>query len=274
MRNTLIALSIGLLTSTSGFASTPWQSDAVYNAGDVVIHNGNTFVSIHWNSGSAPEVNDVSWDGWLYVENGEIPLFQSEEAYNGAQLVNYKGEYYLSKWWVQGENPDESSAWRHLANFQIDSGDSLPVAPEPDLDPKSAEAIHGVDSDNDGVRDSYKEAVIDAYSSPEIVQLALSASHEYKLLHDIALDDSIALSKEAATTQLNSIIRMEGCFEQLRRDGQIQEMPDDLYTETIYQALYYRIGKRRLFEAMGEDFDAFVFEESPCPTSLLPGGQQ
>ncbi|HHX8293754.1 TPA: carbohydrate-binding protein [Vibrio diabolicus] len=274
MRKSLILLGIGLLTSTSGFASTPWQSDAVYNAGDVVTHNGNTFVSIHWNSGSVPVVNDVSWDGWLYVENGNISLFQAEEAYNGAELVNYKGEYYLSKWWVQGEYPNESSAWRHLVNLDLGGDVTPPVEPEPDLDPKSAEAIHGADSDNDGIRDSYKAAVIETYSSPEIVQFALSAAYEYKLLHELALDNSIQLSKEDATKQMNSFIRMGSCFEQLRREGLIQKMPNSLFTDSIYRAVYYRIGKRRLFELMDSDYDAFIFEDSPCPASLISGGQQ
>ena len=268
MKKQLIALAIGLTISATASASNVWDKGTVYNAGDLVEHNGETYVSTHWNQGNAPEVNDVVWDGWLHIDSDDVGLYQHEVAYLGSSIVNYKGQAYLSKWWVKGEYPNESSAWRLLSNFDL-----IPKTPtkdpDPNVNPKSPETIYGVDSDNDGIRDSYKLAVVKAYKNPEVVQLALSVSYEYSTLHQLALGEQINMNVEDAASKYNSIIAFEDCAELLLLDGQINETPSALYNNSIYRSLYYRIGKERLFEAMGRDFDALVTPENPCPQSLV-----
>ncbi len=276
MRKTLLVLGIGITFSTFIFANTPWQIDSIYNEGDIVTYDGNLYISTYPTSGYIPEKNHKSWDGWLYIDSGNIPLFKSEVAYSASKVVNDKGHYYVSKWQVQGQRPNESKAWRQLVNIETFDAEMSSIDPAPirDGDPKSPQAIHGIDRNNDGIRDSYIEAVTNHYSSQKIIQLALSAAHEYRLLHELAFDDSIQLSVEEAAKKLNSIIALEECVELLRRDGQLTETPLDLYIDSLYSALYYRIGKRRLFEAMGSDYEAFIFEDTPCPASFSLGGQQ
>ncbi len=136
------------------------------------------------------------------------------------------------------------------------------------VDPKSPQAVHGVDSNNDGIRDSYQVAVHKNYLIHEVVELAMGVADAYKFLHELVLDDAIQVVPQVAINKLNRIIAIEDCFELLQRSGQIKEHPVSLYNDVIYRALYYRIGKRRLFEAMGSDYEAFVFEINPCPASV------
>lgn len=269
-----ITLAIIALSSVSStLAASEWEHNQAYNAGDVVTHLGHTYISAHWNLGNAPEKNEDVWDGWIYLDNSNIPLYQSESSYNGGAVVSYQGHYFLSKWWTKGEYPDNSNAWRLLKNYTV--WPSTPKTPvKPPSDPKSAEAILGIDSDSDGIRDSYINAVVEQYQKAELVQLALSAGHEYKVLHELALEVPVSLSPQEAKRKLHSIVALEDCVEHLKNTGQITVTPDSLYNETIYQSLYYRIGKRRLFEAMGANYDELPVETQACPKNLKVGGQQ
>lgn len=144
MKKKLVALVIGLSLSTGAVASVFWDSNTAYSAGDIVKHNGETFVASHWNQGTPPEVNDISWDGWIHLDSANISIYAHEQAYVGGTVVNYKGEVYLAKWWVKGEYPSESSTWRLLENFNLES--STPIEdPDPNINPKSPETIHGVE---------------------------------------------------------------------------------------------------------------------------------
>ncbi|NAW91084.1 MULTISPECIES: carbohydrate-binding protein [unclassified Vibrio] len=269
MNKQLVALAIGLSLSTSALASVSWDKDTAYSTGDIVNHNGESFVASHWSQGTAPEVNDISWDGWIHLDSTNVAMYAHEQAYVGGSVVNYNGDVYLAKWWVKGEYPSESSTWRFLEDFNLEP--STPVEdPDPNVNPKSPDTIHGVDSDNDGIRDSYKASVLEKYEHPDIVQLALAVSLEYADLHTLGLEEAetIEISKEDATTKYNSIVAFEKCAQQLQSEGRIDETPAQLYANSIYRALYYRLGKERLFKAMDYDFDALVLPENPCPQTL------
>ncbi|ASO30608.1 MULTISPECIES: carbohydrate-binding protein [Vibrio] len=269
MNKQLVALTIGLSLSTSALASVPWDKDTAYSTSDIVNHNGESFVASHWSQGTAPEVNNISWDGWIHLDSTNVAMYAHEQAYVGGSVVNYNGDVYLAKWWVKGEYPSESSTWRLLEDFNLEP--STPVEdPDPNVNPKSPDTIHGVDSDNDGIRDSYKASVLEKYEHPDIVQLALAVSLEYADLHTLGLEEAetIEISKEDATTKYNSIVAFEKCAQQLQSEGRIDETPAQLYANSIYRALYYRLGKERLFKAMDYDFDALVLPENPCPQTL------
>ncbi|PNH83375.1 carbohydrate-binding protein [Vibrio diazotrophicus] len=269
MKNQLIALAIGLSLSVGTQASVPWDKDTAYSAGDVVKHNGESFVASHWTQGATPEINDIPWDGWIHLNGSTVTTYAHEQAYVGGSVVNYKGDVYLAKWWVKGEYPSHSSAWRLLEDFNLKLSSSI-EEPDSNINLKSPEAVHGQDIDKDGIRDSYKAAVIEKYDSPDIVQFALAVSLEYADLHVLGLQqtETIKISKEDAVTKYNSIIAFERCALQLLREGRINETPLQLFADSIYRALYYRLGKERLFKAMNYDFDALVIPQSPCPQTL------
>lgn len=273
MKKQLAVLTIGLSISIGSVASVYWNEDTAYSAGDIVNHNGGSFVASHWSQGTVPEVNDISWDGWIHIDSTNIAIYEHEKAYVGGSVVNYKGNVYLAKWWVKGGYPNESNTWRLLEDFHLEP--SMPINdPDPNVAPKSPNTIHGVDSDNDndndGIRDSYKAAVLEKYDNPEIVQLALAVSLEYADLHELGLEEAetIKISKEDAATKYNSIVAFEKCAQQLQSEGIISKTPVQLYANSIYRALYYRLGKERLFKAMDYDLDALVIPESPCPQTV------
>ncbi len=263
-----IALGVLLAFPLTAFAADDWSQHDVYNAGDIVTHNGNTFVSAHWNQGNKPTVNDYSWDGWIYLDKTALAPYEHEKVYNGGTIVEYGGDVYLSKWWVQGDYPNTSNAWRLLENFTLD-----PSTPsddtDPNVNPKSPETIKGIDSDGDGIRDSYKARVLDKYDSPEVVQLALSVSQEYNDLNALAFDDTLVLEPEEATVKLTNILAVEKCADILVEQGLISETPLQLYANTIYRALYYRLGKERLFAQSGSDLTTLRAEDQPCPENFV-----
>ncbi|UTV29686.1 carbohydrate-binding protein [Photobacterium atrarenae] len=262
MKKHVIAIAVSLSIPLVAHAMEPWNKDTVYNSGDLVTHHGESFVSSHWTQGTEPVVNDISWDGWIHINADTIDNYEHETPYAGGSVVNFEGDIYLAKWWVQGEYPSKSGTWRLLDDLEP-SPDPDPD-PDPDLDPKSPEAIVGVDKDNNGVRDSYEVAVTEAYQNPQIVQLAINLGLEYTDINEIALDKSIQLSVEDATKKYNEILVLEECAEELLKTGVIEMTPLELHTDTLYRALTYRNGKERIFEQMEHDLDAILTIEQPC----------
>ncbi|NNN43485.1 MULTISPECIES: hypothetical protein [unclassified Vibrio] len=256
MKKHVIAIAVSLSIPLVAHAMEPWNKDTIYNSGDLVTHLGESFVSSYWTQGTEPVVNDISWDGWIHINADTIDNYEHETPYAGGSAVNFEGDIYLAKWWVQGEYPSKSGTWRLL--------DDLEPSPDPDLDPKSPEAIAGVDKDNNGVRDSYEVAVTEAYQNPQIVQLAISLGLEYTDINEIAFDKSIQLSVEDATKKYNEILVLEECAEKLLKTGVIEITPLELHADTLYRALTYRNGKERIFEQMEHDLDAILTIEQPC----------
>lgn len=260
MKRKLIILIIGLFLSIKSMALTPWNKNTVYYAGDIVTYNNQLFVASYWNQENLPN-KDILWNTWVYIDNEKITFYDHEKPYESGSIVNYNNKKYLSKWWVQREYPSESNAWILLENL-----DSELSPPTENINPKSSEAIHGVDSDNDGIRDSYKSEVFKKYNNPEFIQLALAISFEYADLHKLALNEIevIELNKEDAVIKYNKIIAFEACANHLLENDKIDKTPLQLYANSIYRALYYRLGKERLFQAMEHDLDAFIIPEVPC----------
>ena len=269
MKKRFIALTVSLSLPFATSAAEMWDRETVYNAGDLVQHGGETFVSSHWNRGNEPEVNDISWDGWIHIDSTSIVSYEHQLAYKGGSIVNFEGDVYLAKWWVQGEYPSESGTWRLLKNFNLDPTDPTdPVKPPKPIDPKSPEAIAGIDSDNDGLRDSYKDGVLAQYQEPEMINLALNLGLEYADVNEFYFDDSLVLSKDDAVKKLNDILALEVCAEHLQETGQINKTPLVLYADDLYRSLAYRIGKERIFEQTGNDFRAIAKPAQVCPEAL------
>lgn len=57
--------------------------------------------------------------------NAEI--YDANVTYKGGEYVLYNGGIYKCKWWIQGENPDTSSAWQFVEDFDmgVDSEETI-----------------------------------------------------------------------------------------------------------------------------------------------------
>lgn len=269
MKKGLVALTLGFAVPAMSLATEIWDESTVYTAGSLVSHHGNTFVASHRNQGNAPEVNDFAWDGWLYTTKNTIDIYDHETAYRVGDIIDFKGHIYVAQWPIKGEYPHHaSSSWRQVVNVDLTPAASPITDTDPNENPKSLETVRGLDNDGDGIRDSYKQAVLTQYDNPVFVQMALSISHEYDDLYRIVFDDTIAISPQEAAQKLNSITAFEACARYLYREGIIQDTPLSLFANTIYRALYYRLGTNRLFARTNDDLDALQTFDPPCPASL------
>lgn len=51
------------------------------------------------------------------IKKGEEPskdTYDSNKIYLKGDVVIFKGQKYIAKWWVQGEDPDKSQAWEKV----------------------------------------------------------------------------------------------------------------------------------------------------------------
>uniref|UniRef100_UPI00131CC001 hypothetical protein n=1 Tax=Thaumasiovibrio occultus TaxID=1891184 RepID=UPI00131CC001 len=92
--------------------------------------------------------------GLSFASYASVNLDQ-EAIYNAVEVEHHRGEAQAS----QGSQGNETA--------------------EPDFDPRTPESIRGVDSDGDGLRDSYKAAVLSTYQRPEVIEIVMFLGREY-----------------------------------------------------------------------------------------------
>ncbi|WP_275469394.1 carbohydrate-binding protein [Vagococcus intermedius] len=87
-----------------------WQSDKVYNEGDLVSYKGHTYKAKWWTKGDKPNASDA----WEQIEvEGEQPAeWSGLKAYQLGDKVTYKGHIYEANYWSKGSTPDGNPAWK------------------------------------------------------------------------------------------------------------------------------------------------------------------
>ncbi len=114
MKQIFVGLAAMLLTTGAMAAAPAWQVDAVYNAGAVVSHAGQTYTAKWWTQNEVP---GAAWGAWALVPvAGEDAVWQATVAYVKGQQVVHGTNRYEAKWWTQGEEPgsNEWGAWTLL----------------------------------------------------------------------------------------------------------------------------------------------------------------
>ena len=132
-----------LLFSTPAYAATAqWSSNNAYTAGSQVSFNGDTYEAQWWTQGEEP--GSAEWGAWKKLESGNsgntdgstdsgnngnggstdsgnageteknIPKWDESTVYTGGKQAVYNNTIYEAKWWVQGERPDQSAAWKEI----------------------------------------------------------------------------------------------------------------------------------------------------------------
>ncbi len=255
-----------LLYSQMVLASNEWFPDQVYTAGNIVTYKGDTYISSHRTKGIEPIINDINWDGWVYVENSSVQNWQPNRAYDGNDLVQFNSSYYLAKWWSKDAVPSDSTAWRKLSDDNV----------EPLISHENP--VLGSDIDNNGIRDDYEQAVTTMYPSDKqyYTNLALAASYVWKRQIEVALDDTIIMSPESAALTLNEELALDKCFTELKTEDEDFEYPHLAYYNTLERAHKYRVGHERIGKMIGDITDLIIPTE-PCigykkqPTHMTKG---
>ncbi|HIF9187351.1 hypothetical protein [Photobacterium damselae] len=147
-----------VLLSIFSFASNAelWDKNKTYNAGDVVEWNNATYVSISWSQNKVPKDNVNGWYEWVIFEPQSVMPWGASEVYQGGDIVEYKNQYYLARWWNEKSTPENNEAWVRLdietAVTDQDKIDDLTESNQiPNLD--RSDELLGVDDDNNGIRD-------------------------------------------------------------------------------------------------------------------------
>ncbi len=146
--------------STAYAAPSQWSAGNAYPAGSQVSYNGTVYEAKWWSQNEEPGSN--TWGAWKEITGAtdastgdnsgsdnaggstgdagtstEIPKWDVSTIYTGGNQVVYNNIIYEAKWWVTGETPDKSAAWKEIGPAgTVDPIDPVvPVDPVEPVDP-------------------------------------------------------------------------------------------------------------------------------------------
>ena len=157
-RLVLCSLTASMLLSGTALAAVPqWSAGNVYVAGNEVTYDGDTYRARWWSQNEVP--GSSAWGAWEKVtkETAEtpedpgssqtpdpsttpetpasgVPAWDASAVYTGGMKALYNGSTYEARWWVTGEKPDSSDAWK-----KIGSSGETPETPETPVQPSEPE---------------------------------------------------------------------------------------------------------------------------------------
>lgn len=145
-----------LFFNLTGNTAELWESDKIYFAGDIVEWNESTYISTFWSLNKAPQTNTNGWDGWVKFDIESIHSWESSEAYNSGNIVEYENRFYLSRWWNINSPPTIEDSWLVLDIISSitdqDKINELTLSNTiPNLERNNL--LLGIDEDNNGIRD-------------------------------------------------------------------------------------------------------------------------
>lgn len=258
----LLSALFAISLSPNIFAYDMWNEDQIYNSGDIVEWNENLYISSHWTKGVEPIENNINWDGWIFINENKLTTWDSDVIYTGGEIVEINDNYYLASWWNKNEPPEISSAWRHLRDINLN--DKKPPKPEHD-----DSTIKGSDADGNGIRDDYELAVIKLYTDEKMINVALSASHEWKALLQVSLKEDMVITKEYASDSFSNLIALNRCFTKIKKSDPNFNSPTKLYFNTLERALEKRNAENKLFDALSNDLSGIKMLDTPCVNLTL-----
>ncbi|PSW21466.1 hypothetical protein C9I98_05925 [Photobacterium sanctipauli] len=262
-----------LFLASSALASYPnYNPEAVYNTGDLVIYQGNTYQAKWWTTNELPNAN--SSGVWSVVTtttspppthspeptptpSASYPAYQDGTVYVQGDRVSHNGKIYEAKWWTQNEAPDAPNGTGVWLYIEDDSGTPPDPGPGPDPDPTPDNGIIGENPDGTYIM---SKAFLDAKeasltSSPEFEQvLASIATQPNSIVEAIA---------PGSTTNPENVKRVESLISEQKWDYLFPER-NPVYT---YNNFLKAVGKFKGFCATYTDHRA-ADSDAICAKSL------
>ncbi|MCE2594905.1 hypothetical protein K6Y31_08765 [Motilimonas cestriensis] len=104
-----------------------WQSEQVYQAGEIVLHTNGLYQARWWTQNEAP---GPTWASWKLLTR-ENDVWRSNAVYNQGDTVLFGGKIYQAQYWTQGQTPSELGPWvvaevtkkMQAAQFSLESYD-------------------------------------------------------------------------------------------------------------------------------------------------------
>ncbi|MCJ2376922.1 hypothetical protein LNL84_08740 [Vibrio sp. ZSDZ34] len=227
------------LIPTIAYSADEWNKNSVYESGDIVKWKGITYISSHWTQGTEPVDNQISWDGWITIDDESIEDWKQSTAYKGGDVVEYNTGFYIAKWWNTNTIPSTSSEWQRLDINTI-------VKPPPAPDDTN---IIGEDNDGDGLRDDYAVTIKESYTEWKEFALATQAGKEFGKLLEFSENDVEITIKDAQLMAKNGIA-LQYCIDVYKMENPEFLNPIDLYFDTLARAIANREASTKLYHSL------------------------
>ena len=87
-----------------------WVADAVYNEGDIVIHNNIEWTAQWWTKQDEPGTSAV-WKGKDPSNDQGTEAWSDSLTYNEGDKVLHNGKEWTAQWWTQKDEPGTTGQW-------------------------------------------------------------------------------------------------------------------------------------------------------------------
>ncbi|BDZ41429.1 hypothetical protein GCM10025865_07280 [Paraoerskovia sediminicola] len=87
-------------------ADSAWSRAAVYDTGDVVLHDGAAYRAGWWTSGDVPGASP--WSAWQSVAESDdegSAAWSTTTVYDTGDVVSFDGAYWTARWWTRNQQP-------------------------------------------------------------------------------------------------------------------------------------------------------------------------
>ena len=109
---------VDLVISASGADGvTLWTASRIFNAGDVVSYQGNTFRALWYTRNQVPGDQTGPWSQIAAPPPGGGPAaWTPSTVYNTGDRVSYSSHVYEAKWWTRNQVPgDAKGPWKLIS---------------------------------------------------------------------------------------------------------------------------------------------------------------
>ena len=92
-----------------------WTASRVFNAGDVVVHQGARYEALHWTQGEEPGTSATgAWQEIAEAEDGTA-IWTASRVFDTGDVVIHDGVRYQARWWNRNQPPgDPRGPWRAI----------------------------------------------------------------------------------------------------------------------------------------------------------------
>ncbi|SFD80900.1 chitodextrinase, partial [Pseudoalteromonas denitrificans] len=188
-----------------------WEIKKTYHGGDIIIHQDEIYIASHWVRGVEPEKNPHNWDGWVWVKDKLIPVWQPHRPFIGGELVKYGVRFYLARYWTQNETPNSHTSWQAIDDLFYPTPDIPPVHPDENI------TLDGLDRNKNGIRDDYERKIYTQFNQPELIAFSISAAPIWQTVVDIHQNKVKNLDTDASIQLILDFMQITYCIRMLQQ---------------------------------------------------------
>ncbi len=238
-----------------------WQAMRLYRQGDIVTHREELYIAYRPVIGKAPQPNETSIDGWIWVRKAAITRWQFGR-YEGGELVKHGPYFYLARHHT-GLEPGRSNHWLKFTDL------FYPIPEIPDETPEDFATLEGQDLNENGIRDDYERAIYTRYSEPELIEYALKMAPAFARIIEIYQKGAAQFSADENADAIERLVNGRLCTMQLKRHYPDFKSPQVNYYNSWDRAWAKRDGTDDMAKQIPEDHPSNDVGSMECNQELL-----